>query len=68
MTSKRTNITSSIKKQLNGQKPKTMRLDTQNREVLEYLEAQMLYNADKYTKVDILGVEVIVKIGDDDEH
>lgn len=63
MTSKRTNISSSIKKQLNGEKPKTTRLDTQSASVLEHLEAEMVYNANKYTTVNILGVDVIVEVG-----
>lgn len=63
MTTKRVNISSSIKKQLNGEKPKTSNLDTQDAAVLEYLEADMLYNASKYTKVNILGVDVIVEVG-----
>ena len=62
MAEKRTNISSLIKKQLNGEKPKTERLDTQSSAVLEYLEADMMYNAAKYTKVNILGVDVIVEV------
>lgn len=64
---KRTNIASAIKKQLNGEKPKTVRLDTESSLVLEHLEADVQYNADKYAKVNILGVDVIVKVGDQDE-
>ena len=62
---KRTNIKSAIKKQLNGTSPVTENLDTQDHQVLEHLEADIMYNPDKYTKVVILGVEVIVKIDEE---
>ena len=64
MTEKRVNIASSIKRQLNGTKPSIAEIDTQDSAVLEHLEADMLYNTDKYAKVDILGVSVHVKIGE----
>ena len=65
MTEKRVNIKALIKSQLNGNQPVTSRLDTQDSTILEYLEADMMYNADNYTKVNILGVDVHVKIGED---
>ncbi len=64
MTEKRVNISSSIKRQLNGVKPKTTNIDTQDSSVLEHLEADMMYNPDKYVTVNIMGIDVIVPIGD----
>ena len=65
MTTKRVNITSLIKKQLNGTKPSTKNIDTQDSAVLEHLEADMMYNPDNYATVNIMGIDVVVPIKDD---
>jgi len=64
---KRKNIGSSIKQQLNGSKPVTDKIDTQDSLVLEHLEADIMYNPDSYTTVNVLGVDVIVKLENNDE-
>lgn len=62
MVPKRVNIKSEIKKQLNGTKPLIGKIDTQDAQVLAYIEADMVYNAHQYQTVNILGVDVFVKV------
>ena len=62
MKAKRVNIGSQIKKQLNGTKASISQIDTQDSQVLEHIEADMLYNAHQYQKVNILGVDVFIKV------
>lgn len=64
---KRTNVKSLIKKQLNGTTPVTKDIDTQDHQVLEHIEADIMYNPDNYTKVEIFGVDVIVKVDKEDK-
>lgn len=65
MTTKRVNIASLIKKQLNGTKPSTRNIDTQDSSVLEHLEADIMHNPDNYATVNIMGIDVTVPIKDD---